>query len=68
MENQKPCACGCDSFYTRRQPITSPHAGGLYCMNCDKWQKWLSKSVFENLIGFNNNQPTSTNHLDQLRF
>lgn len=49
MDKQKPCVCGCDSFYTRRQPITSPHAGGLYCMNCDKWIKWLSKSVFEEL-------------------
>jgi hypothetical protein len=53
-EVQKPCVCGCDSFYTRRQPIASPHAAGLYCCECDKWQKWLSKSVFENLIGSNN--------------
>jgi 5-methylcytosine-specific restriction endonuclease McrA len=33
------CECGCEHGYT----VDRDNHIGLYCQNCDKWQKWISR-------------------------
>ena len=47
LQKQKPCKCGCEEFYKKVQPVESPHAAGLYCVACDRWQRWLKRSEFQ---------------------
>lgn len=36
----RKCKCGCTSFFTEVHGNNT----GLYCTNCGKWQKWLTKN------------------------
>lgn len=35
----RKCKCGCTSFFTEVHGNNT----GLYCAECGKWQKWLTK-------------------------
>lgn len=35
--------CGCEETVTRKCTDESPHYAGLFCVDCDRWIKWLPK-------------------------
>lgn len=45
-----PCVCGETKGYIKQNGIHM----GLYCNRCNKWQKWINKTMLKEL--FNNNE------------
>jgi hypothetical protein len=42
--------CDNDKFYIKTKlMINGNYHIGLYCKNCDRWFKWISKTEFMNL-------------------
>jgi endogenous inhibitor of DNA gyrase (YacG/DUF329 family) len=42
-------ACGSENLDVR--PGTGPHAGALYCIDCGRFIKWLSKNQYRQITG-----------------
>jgi hypothetical protein len=41
--------CSSQSLVVRHCQPSSPHAAGVWCESCERWQKWLSKPIAASL-------------------